>query len=40
MCGGKCQGKTLAKMNKDGWKLVQVISGLNSSFGMLFTKEK
>ncbi len=40
LCGGKCQGKTLAQMNKEGWKLTQVITGLQSSFGMLFTREK
>lgn len=40
LCGGQCQGKTLPQMNKEGWKLIQVINGLNSSFGMVFTKEK
>ncbi len=40
LCGGKCQGKKLPEMNKAGWKLIQVVGGLNSSFGMVFTKEK
>jgi len=40
LCGGKCQGKTLPEMNKEGWKLIQVVGGLQSSFGMIFTKEK
>jgi len=40
LCGGKCKGKTLMEMNKAGWKLVQVINGLSSSFGMVLTKEK
>lgn len=40
LCGGQCQGKTLPEMNKEGWKLIQVVSGLNQSFGMVFTKEK
>jgi len=38
--GGKCQGRLLYEMNKDGWTLIQVVTGLNSSFGMVFTKEK
>jgi len=40
LCGGKCNGKTLPEMNKAGWKLIQVVGGLQSSFGMIFTKEK
>jgi len=36
--GGKCKGKTLIKMNKNGWKLVQVVTGLNRSFGMVLEK--
>ncbi len=40
LCGGKCQGRTLAQMNKAGWKLTQVVNGLSSSFGMVFTREK
>ena len=40
LCSGKCQGKTLQQMNKEGWKLTEVIGGLSSSFGMVFTKEK
>ena len=40
LCGGKCQGRTLAEMNKDGWKLIQVVNGLQSSFGMIFIREK
>ncbi len=38
LCGGKCQGRTLSQMNQKGWKLKQVVSGLNSSFGMVFEK--
>ena len=40
LCGGKCKGKTLPQMNKEGWKLMQIIGGLQRSFGMLFIKEK
>ena len=40
LCGGKCQGRTLAQMNKAGWKLTQVVNGLSSSSGMIFTREK
>ena len=36
--GGKCKGSTLAEMNANGWKLIQVVGGLNSSFGMVFTR--
>ena len=40
ICSGKCNGKTLAEMNKDGWKLTEVIGNLNMAFGMVFTREK
>ena len=40
LCGGKCHGRTLSEMNKAGWKLTQVVSGLSQSFGMVFTKER
>jgi len=40
LCGGKCQGKTLTEMNKKGWKLIQIVNGLQSSFGMVFIREK
>ena len=40
LCGGACDGKTLEQMNKEGWKLTQVIGNLNMAFGMLLTKEK
>lgn len=36
--GGKCQGVILAEMNKKGWRLVQVVTGLETSFGMVFEK--
>ena len=36
--GGKCEGKKLGDMNKAGYKLVQVVTGLESSFGMVFEK--
>lgn len=36
--GGKCNGVKLADMNKKGWRLVQVVTGLNNSFGMVFEK--
>ena len=36
--GGECQGKTLPEMNKAGWKLIQVVGGLNSAFGMVLEK--
>jgi len=38
--GYQCNGKTLIEMNKSGWRLVQIISGLSYSFGMLFEKVK
>lgn len=38
LCGGKCQGVKLATMNRRGWRLIQVISGLDSSFGMVFER--
>ena len=40
LSGGKCNGKTLAEMNKAGWKLTQVVYGVQKAFGMVFTKEK
>lgn len=36
--GGKCAGATLPEMNKKGWKLIQVVTGLDSSFGMVLEK--
>jgi len=36
--GGKCKGKSLLQMNKKGWKLIQVVTGLNQSFGMVLEK--
>jgi hypothetical protein len=38
--GGKCQKKTLPEMNKKGWKVIQVVTGLNNSFGMVMTRER
>ena len=38
LCAGKCQGRTLIEMNKDGWKLLQVVTGLSSAFGMVLEK--
>ncbi len=40
LCSGKCNGKTIAQMNKKGWKLTEVIGGLQGSFGMVMTKER
>jgi len=34
----KCKGKSLLQMNKEGWKLIQVVTGLNQSFGMVLEK--
>lgn len=36
--GGKCNKKILSQMNKEGWTLIQVIMGLQGSFGMVFEK--
>ena len=36
--GGQCNGKKLAQMNRIGWRLVFVITGLDSSFGMVLEK--
>ena len=33
--GGECNGKTLPQMNKLGWRLIQVVGGLDSGFGMV-----
>jgi len=38
--GGKCKGKTLPQMNKLGWKVVQIVGGLEYSFVMLLEKVK
>lgn len=37
--GPSCDGKTLGKMNSEGWELVEVITGLNSKIGFLFTRK-
>jgi len=37
--GPSCGGKTLEKMNADGWELVQVITGLSSNIGYVFTRK-
>ena len=36
--GGKCNEKTLPELNKEGWRLIQVVAGLQSSFGMVLEK--
>lgn len=36
--GGKCNGVTLGDMNAKGWRLVQVVPGLSTAFGMVFEK--
>ncbi|MEK8019836.1 MAG: hypothetical protein VSS75_023425 [Candidatus Parabeggiatoa sp.] len=36
--GGKCQGAKLADMNRKGWQLTFVITGLKGSFGMVFDR--
>lgn len=38
--GGECHGKTLPEMNKLGWRLIQVVGGLQSGFGMILEKVK
>ena len=38
--GGECQGRTLPQMNKAGWRLIQVVGGLQSAFGMILEKVK
>lgn len=40
LSGGECKGRVLAQMNQDGWKLTQILGGLQGSFGMVFTREK
>jgi hypothetical protein len=35
---GSCQGKTLLQMNQEGWRLIQVVTGLNNAFGMVFER--
>jgi len=39
LSGGMCDGSKLSDMNAKGWKLTQVITGLQSSFGMVFEKK-
>src|ERR1035441_7776369 len=39
LCGGKCKGKNIEEMYRDGWRLLQVVSGLQSSYGMVFERE-
>lgn len=39
LCGGKCKGRNIEEMYRDGWRLVQVVSGLQSSYGMVFERE-
>ena len=36
----KCQGKTLTQMNKAGWRVIQIVGGLDSAFGVLLQKGK
>ena len=38
--GGECKGKTLPQMNKLGWKVVQIVGGLEYSFVMLLERVK
>ncbi len=38
LCGGQCKGKTLKKMNKQRWRLIHVIEGLEGAFGMVLQK--
>ncbi len=37
---GECLGRTLPQMNKDGWMLTEVVTGLQTSFGMVFTRRR
>ncbi len=38
--GLKCKDKTIGDMNKEGWRVVQVIMGLSGgSIGVLFERE-
>ena len=37
---GKCENRTLAQMNNDGYELIQILGGLQSAFGALFTKKR
>ena len=36
---GECKGRTLIEMNKDGWRLIQVVTGVNDAFGMVLEKK-
>ena len=36
---GRCGGKTLGEMNKKGWRLIQVVGGLDNAFGMILEKK-
>lgn len=40
LCSGECNGKTISQMNAEGWRLIQVVNGLQSSFGMVFERIK
>jgi len=37
--GGECNGRTLPQMNQAGWRLIQVVTGLQEAFGMVLEKE-
>lgn len=37
--GGKCHGATLTQMNRKGWRLIQVVSGVSHAFGMVLEKK-
>lgn len=40
LLGGICQARTLPQMNKNGWRLMQVVTGLQGAFGMVLSKVK
>lgn len=40
LCSGKCNGKTISQMNAEGWRLIQVVNGLQNSFGIVFERIK
>ena len=40
LLGGVCQARTLPEMNKNGWELMQVVTGLEGAFGMVLSKIK
>ena len=40
LCGGKCGGRTLPQMYAENWRLINIIEGLDTSFGFVLERKK